>query len=85
MAKGKGHKRYEFGCKVAVVTTSVSNWIVGIEAHPGNPYDGATLGAALKQVERLTDVSVQKVVVDRGFRGSEYHPAEVQVHIAKRV
>src|SRR5262245_61775719 len=43
IAKGKAHKKYEFGCKVAFVTTSKSNWIVGVEAHHGNPYDGATL------------------------------------------
>jgi transposase, IS5 family len=30
IAKGKVHKHYEFGCKVAIVTTSHTNWIVGI-------------------------------------------------------
>lgn len=43
LAKGKAHKRYEFGCKVRVVTTSLAGWIVGIDAVSGNPYDGATL------------------------------------------
>ena len=32
IAKGKAHKPYEFGCKVAIVTTSRSNWVVGVEA-----------------------------------------------------
>jgi len=32
VAKGKVHKRYEFGCKVVFVTTSASNWIVGAAA-----------------------------------------------------
>ena len=32
IAKGKVHKRYEFGCKVVFVTTSASSWIVGAAA-----------------------------------------------------
>jgi len=35
IAKGKVHKRYEFGCKVVLVTAS--NWIVSIDAVHGNP------------------------------------------------
>lgn len=49
IAKGKAHKKYEFGCKVAFVTTAKSNWVVGVEAHHGSLYDGATLKAALNQ------------------------------------
>ncbi len=37
IAKGKAHKPYEFGCKVSMVSTSRSNWIVGINAVHGNP------------------------------------------------
>src|SRR5260370_5307639 len=43
IAKGKEHKKYEFGCKVSVVTTSKRGWVVGIKALHGNPYDGHTL------------------------------------------
>jgi IS5 family transposase len=39
IAKGKAHKKYEFGCKVSVATTAHSNWIVATDAHHGNPYD----------------------------------------------
>ncbi len=46
IAKGKTHKRYEFGCKASVATTSKSNWIIGTQALHGNPYDGHTLGGA---------------------------------------
>ncbi len=52
---------------VALVTTSHSNWIVGIEAHHGNPYDGATLKPAIAQVERLSATKPQQVLVDQGF------------------
>ena len=43
IAKGKAHKKYEFGCKVSVVTTCEEPWVISILAHPGNPYDGSTL------------------------------------------
>jgi transposase, IS5 family len=82
IAKGKAHKKYEFGCKVAVVTSNESNWIVGIEAKHGNPYDGATLKPALAQVEKLTGVKVEAVFVDQGFRGSDHHPEGVEVYIS---
>ena len=82
IAKGKAHKKYEFGCKVAFVTTSKSNWIVGVEAHHGNPYDGATLKASINQTERLTGIRPKEVFVDRGYRGKAHHPEDVKVHIA---
>jgi len=84
ISKGKAHKRYEFGCKVRVMTTNKSNWIVGIDAESGNPYDGATLKPGVKQVERLTGLKVKEVYVDKGYRGSEYHPEGVQVYISGR-
>ena len=84
IAKGKAHKKYEFGCTVAVVTTSKAGWVVGIDAASGNPYDGATLKPTLKQVEQLTGVKPAEAFVDRGFRGSEHHPEEVAVYISGR-
>ena len=84
IAKGKAHKPYEFGCKVAVVTTSKSNWVVGIEAVHENPYDGVTLSPALSQVERVTAVRPEAAFVDRGFKGATHHPAGVAVYISGR-
>lgn len=84
IAKGKAHKPYEFGCKVAVVTTSKSNWVVGIDAVHENPYDGATLSPALKQVERVTAVRPEEAFVDRGFKGATHHPGDVAVYISGR-
>ena len=82
IAKGKVNKRYEFGCKVVLVTTSVSNWIVGTSAVHGNPYDGATLSDALGQTQRLTGTTPKQAAVDKGFRGGKYHPPDVQVLVA---
>lgn len=84
IAKGKAHKPYEFGCKVAVVTTAKTNWVVGIEAVHDNPYDGAVLAPALKQVERVTAVRPEEAFVDRGFKGAAHHPEDVAVYVSGR-
>jgi hypothetical protein len=80
IAKGKVHKRYEFGCKTSVATTSKNNWIVGAYALHGNPYDGHTLSGAIRQVERLTGYSPNDVMVDRGYRGHGY-AGSASVHV----
>jgi transposase, IS5 family len=69
IAKGKAHKKYEFGAKVSVAVTNREGLVVGMQAHPGNPYDGQTLAPALAQVERLTGVAPARCYVDRGYRG----------------
>ena len=55
ISKGKAHKRYEFGCKVSVASTSRGGWFVGAMALHGNPYDGHTLNDALDQVGRIAN------------------------------
>ena len=72
ISKGKVHKRYEFGCKVAMATTSRDNWIVGIKALHGNPYDGHTLSATLEHVEDSTGWFVKDAYTDLGYRGHQY-------------
>ncbi len=79
IAKGKAHKRFEFGCKVSVAATSRDNWIVGIQAHHGNPYDGHTLTGVLSQVERMIG-HVKEAYCDKGYRGHK-HSGETVVHI----
>jgi IS5 family transposase len=83
IAKGKAHKKYEFGCKVSVVSPARDNFIVGIQAHHGNPYDGHTLAKTITQSERLAKFKAQEIYVDLGYRGHDYE-GEAQVHIAKR-
>jgi transposase, IS5 family len=69
LAKGKAHKRYEFGVKVSVATTNREGLVLGMMALPGNPYDGHTLASALAQVDRITGVAAARAYVDRGYRG----------------
>lgn len=84
ISKGKAHKRYEFGCKVSVATTSKSNWIVGAQALHGNPYDGHTLSGAIGQVERLTGRTPGDVMVDQGYRGHGYAGLAI-VHVVRKI
>jgi IS5 family transposase len=37
LAKGKAHKKYEFGVKVSVAVTNRSGFVLGMMALPGNP------------------------------------------------
>ena len=80
ISKGKAHKRYEFGCKVSVATTNESNWVVGVQALHGNPYDGHTLAEAIEQVQRITGRDIKEAFVDKGYRGHDY-TGDGQVHI----
>ena len=80
ISKGKVYKRYEFGCKVSVATTSRDNRIVGIQAHHGNPYDGHTLAGVLKQIQHITGSPAKEVYCNRGYRGHN-HTGETAVHI----
>ena len=82
ISKGKAHKRYEFGCKVSVATTSKGGWFVGCLALPGNPYDGHTLSGAIEQVNRLSPLRPDFVFVDRGYRGHDYD-GDIAVHVDK--
>ena len=69
IAKGKEHKKYEFGNKVSIVKTCKSGVIVGAMSFTGNPFDGDTLEPQLVQVERITNHQPETGIVDRGFRG----------------
>ena len=83
ISKGKAHKKYEFGCKVSVATTSKDNFVVGIQALPDNPYDGHTLKAAVSQGERLGEFEAKELFVDRGYRGHDYE-GKALVHVARQ-
>ena len=69
IAKGKAHKKYEFGSKVSVASLPGSNVVVGISSFTGNPHDSKTLSATLDQVKHWTGRSYERVLVDRGYRG----------------
>jgi transposase, IS5 family len=84
IAKGKAHKRYEFGCKVALVSTSRDNWVIGIDALHGNPYDGHTLPESLAQATRITGRKPGEAYVDQGYRGIGSSVEGTTVHLTNR-
>ena len=70
ISKGKAHKRYEFGCKVSVTTSSRSNWVLAVDALHGNPYDGHTLKSALEEAEAACGRTISQAFVDKGYKGA---------------
>jgi IS5 family transposase len=68
IAKGKEHKKYEFGSKFSFVKTMTTNVIVGA-LDVRDAYDGNTLESALAQSQRLTGVRAKRATGDRGYRG----------------
>lgn len=82
IAKGKAHKKYEFGVKVGITVTNNSNFILGARSFPGNPYDGHTLESCLEQAEILSGTRAKEVFVDLGYRGVEV--SNVTVYTARQ-
>jgi IS5 family transposase len=73
IGKGKAHKPYEFGVKVSVVTTNRrckrAQFVLHAKALPGTPYDGHTLAEVIEETEALTGRAIERVYVDKGYRG----------------
>jgi IS5 family transposase len=84
ISKGKVRKRYEFGCKVALVTSSKESWVVAVDAIHGNPYDGHTLEQSIEQTERLTGWRPSDAYCDRGYRGVKAQIGETAVHLTDK-
>lgn len=69
IAKGKVHKKYEYGCKGSITLTQNTGIIVGAMTFPNNPYDGHTLIQVLSQTNQLTGRYPKTATVDRGYKG----------------
>ena len=69
IAKGKAHKKYEYGCKASIVLTQNTGIIVGAMTFEENIYDGKTLDAVLEQTKELTGKYPKTATVDRGYQG----------------
>ena len=84
IAKGKAHKKYEFGVKVGVVTPLKKSFVIGVQSLSGNPYDGHTLKNALDQVTRLIGKRPKECFVDLGYRGNQETETTVYAGHKKR-
>ena len=72
ISKGKARNRYEFGVKVSLAVTHKQGLIVGAKRFTGNPYDGHTLAAQIKQSNALVVNSgraIKEAYVDFGLPG----------------
>jgi IS5 family transposase len=72
IAKGKAHRPYEFGSKVALAVTNREGFVLASKALEGNPYDGHTLDATISQVIAMTGIEPERTYVDQGYRGHDY-------------
>ena len=72
IAKGKAHRPYEFGAKVALAVTNREGFVLASKALEGNPYDGHTLSTTMDQVVALSGVEPDRIYVDQGYRGHDY-------------
>jgi IS5 family transposase len=73
IGKGKPHARFEFGVKVSVATTNArapgGQFVVGMRALPGNPYDGHTLATVIPAIESTIGAALDRIVTDAGYKG----------------
>jgi len=71
VAKGKDHKKYEYGTKASLVTTMKDNIIIGAVAHEKNVHDSKTLESALVHANRHRTKPIVEAICDRGYRGKK--------------
>jgi len=71
IAKGKAHKKFEFGSKVSFAVVPRVNIIVGVKNFNGNPNDTITLKPALDNVEKISGIKFKNAIVDRGYKGQK--------------
>jgi len=69
IAKGKAHKKYEYGNKIGIMMNPKSLVVLAIESYQGNPHDSNTIEPLLTQMETNLGYLPQEVVYDRGGRG----------------
>ena len=71
IAKGKAHKRYEFGAKVSLLVTHKQGLAVSSQAMHDNPYDGHTLQKTIEHGQKIAKTRFKRIFADRGYRGHD--------------
>ena len=84
ICKGKIHKKYEFGCKTSIVLTHKEGFVLGLEALHGNPFDGHTLKQVLENAEKISSNQIERVFVDKGYKGHGIKNREIFMSGQKR-
>jgi IS5 family transposase len=79
-AKGKEHKKFEFGSKASILVDQATGIIMGALNFTETLHDSKTLPAVLEQYERLNGREAAEVFVDRGYKGiKEYKTSKIYV------
>lgn len=68
IAKGKSHKKYEFGTKVSFALTAHTGIVVSAINFEKNVYDGHTMPDVIKQIKKLTGGTPEIAVCDRSYK-----------------
>ena len=84
IAKGKDHKKYEFGIKASIALTKESGIIVAATTFETNTHDVYTLEQTLDQVFYTTGQLPKEAICDRGYRGKT-KIAETKISIPKPI
>jgi IS5 family transposase len=82
ISKGKAHKRYEFGCKVALGVSSKGGWVLAARSLEGNPYDGHTLQSTMDRIVATSGIEPEHVYCDMNYRGHDYE-GDCQIHVGR--
>lgn len=69
IAKGKCHKKYEFGAKACIVVGTINGVILGAQSFAKNIYDGDSIEPIVKQMIRILNYKPELIIGDMGFRG----------------
>jgi len=69
IAKGKAHKKYEFGNKIGIMVNPKSLVILAVQSYMGNPHDSRTIEPLLNQMQNKLNYQPDEVIYDRGGRG----------------
>jgi IS5 family transposase len=79
-AKGKEHKKFEFGSKASILVDQSTGIIMGAINFTETLHDSKTLPEALEQYERLTGQQPGQVFADRGYKGlQKYKHSQINV------
>ena len=74
-AKGKAHKKFEFGSKASIAICQTTGIIVGALNFTETLHDSKTIPAVLEQVKVLINDTPKEAFADRGYAGKTSHEA----------
>jgi len=74
-AKGKEHKKFEFGSKASIAVCQQTGVIIGALNFTKTLNDSKTIPAVLEQYERINNKEARTVFADRGYKGIKVYKA----------